>query len=126
METKETKQIEQKAFLTIKVLIHNEFGGFRVSRAACKSHTLILPSYAPLTICLLLNRIHLKDLQCILQRVHIYFIIILFVHFAVKHLYSLNFLIALMIFPIYGPLGTLRSTDFTGSYKKKRQYSSKQ
>lgn len=49
------------ALLTSKVLIQSESTGFLGSSAACKSHILILPSYAPLTILLLSNLIHLKS-----------------------------------------------------------------
>lgn len=43
---------------------HNVLAGARGSRAACKSQTLIFPSYAPLTILLLSNRMHRTNSSC--------------------------------------------------------------
>ena len=48
---------------TSNVLMHNDETGFLRSRAACRSHILILPSYAPLTMRLLSNLMHLEYKQ---------------------------------------------------------------
>lgn len=59
----EVKKIVQESF-TSNVFRHNALAGARGSNAATKSHTLILPSYAPLTIRFESNRMHLTNSSC--------------------------------------------------------------